>query len=347
MDLIDINRNFEYIFDKDQINSLNSEEIDKAVEIYTKLVELLFRNDNDKDKKIEFLEQKIDKLDEKISLLIYKELMKRCQGEKYSPMKEFIFKKYLNSSDNIETIISLIENVFYENGLNYIIDIETFLNILDKNKENYFDKYIKRNKEYLKNIIKIDKYLKNKNAENDPLIFYPKMPITQSSQDLNKIPKKTNYNKKNKSENQFILNIIKNIESIISFSRENRTFLIYFITSFWNYILNNFIESNEDNINICYKLREIFINYYNLVNEIFKNKDKTFNIKNDANNYYKLDDFSFLLDQIINKYINNNKELENIYIHSNKFLYTYYYSLYDLFLEVNFRCNVDSLNFHL
>lgn len=62
------------------------------------------------------------------------------------------------------------------------------------------------------------------------------MPITQSNQDLNKIPKKTNYNKKNKSENQFILNIIKNIESIISFSRENRTFLIYFITSFWNYI---------------------------------------------------------------------------------------------------------------
>ena len=179
MDLIDINRNFEYIFDKDQINSLNSEEIDKAVEIYTKLVELLFRNDNDKDKKIEFLEQKIDKLDEKITLLIYKELMKRCQGEKYSPMKEFIFKKYLNSSDNIETIISLIENVFYENGLNYIIDIETFLNILDKNKENYFDKYIKRNKEYLKNIIKIDKYLKNKNAENDPLISYPKMSITQ------------------------------------------------------------------------------------------------------------------------------------------------------------------------
>ena len=105
--------------------------------------------------------------------------MKRCQSEKYSPMKEFIFKKYLNSSDNIETIISLIENVFYENGLNYIIDIETFLNILDKNKENYFDKYIKRNKEYLKNIIKIDKYLKNKNAENDPLISYPKMPITQ------------------------------------------------------------------------------------------------------------------------------------------------------------------------
>ena len=37
--------------------------------------------------------------------------------------------------------------------------------------------------------------------------------------------------------------------------------------------------------------------------KLFKNKDKTFNIKNDANNYYKLDDFSFLLDQIINKYI--------------------------------------------
>ena len=54
MDLIDINRNFGYIFGKDQINSLNSEEIDKAVKIYTKLVELLFRNDNDKDKRLNF-----------------------------------------------------------------------------------------------------------------------------------------------------------------------------------------------------------------------------------------------------------------------------------------------------
>ena len=90
MDLIDINRNFESIIGKEQIDSLNSEELNKSVKIYTKLVELLFRNDNDKDKKIDFLKQKIDKLDEKISFLIYNELMGRCHGEEYSPMKEFI-----------------------------------------------------------------------------------------------------------------------------------------------------------------------------------------------------------------------------------------------------------------
>ena len=92
MELIDINRNFEFILDKDQINSLNSEELYKAVKIYIKLVELLFRNNNVKDKKIDFLEQKIDKLDQKISFLIYTELMRRCQGEENSPMKNLFIK---------------------------------------------------------------------------------------------------------------------------------------------------------------------------------------------------------------------------------------------------------------
>ena len=57
--------------------------------------------------------------------------MRICQGEEYIQIKEFIYKKYLNNSDNIKEITSLIDNIFFESGLNYIIDIETFLHILD------------------------------------------------------------------------------------------------------------------------------------------------------------------------------------------------------------------------
>lgn len=112
-------------------------------------------------------------------------------------------------------------------------------------------------------------------------------------------------------ENKYIFNIIKNIESLITFSRDKKTFLIYFTNNFWKYILNYYNESKFDNIYIFYKFREIFIKYCNLINEIFKDKDAEFNIKKEAINYFQRDDFAFLLDEIIRKY-NNNPEVTNI-----------------------------------
>ena len=159
-DLIDLNKISEFIFNKKNLDSLSGEKLSQKVKTIVKFVCLFFCNN--KNNKVDFLQQKIDKLDEKISLLIYNELMRICQGEEYIQMKEFIYKKYLNNSDSIKEITSLIDNIFFESGLNYIIDIETFLNILDKNKENFFDKNIfKSNKEYLNHIIQLEKYSKD------------------------------------------------------------------------------------------------------------------------------------------------------------------------------------------
>ena len=232
--------------------------------------------------------------------------------------------KYYPINQNYEFLNKFIEYTilnkdytFFKRGLEYIRDIETFINIMEKNKENFFNKYIKNNKDYLKYIIKLDDNLKNIRAENLPPQSEPIPPKNASLIIKLGDDKENNSNEqkkysKNKNENQFIIKMIKNIDSLILFSRENKIFLIYFTTSFWKYLLNNFNEPNQHNIYICYKLREIFIKYKDLVNEIFKNKDKKFTIKKDANNYYELDEFAFLLDQIINKYIQNNKELQNI-----------------------------------
>jgi len=133
-----------------------------------------------------------------------------------------------------------------------------------------------------------------------------------SKNSVKKFAEDTNEKIKKKKENDFIFKIIKSIKLIIEFSKKNKTFLIYFTNNFWKYILSCYNEPNQDNIYICFQFREIFIEYYNLVIEIFKDKErKKFVLKNDAINYYELDEFAFLLDQMIRKFINK-KELENI-----------------------------------
>jgi len=75
---------------------------------------------------------------------------------------------------------------------------------MEKNKENFFIKYIKDNNDYLKYIIKLNDNLKNIRVEN-------------------KLPD---------SPEDTALKTIKKIESIILFFRENREFIIYFTNNF-------------------------------------------------------------------------------------------------------------------
>jgi len=81
---------------------------------------------------------------------------------------------------------------------------------------------------------------------------------------------------------------------------------------FWQYALNYYFEPNQDNVKICYKLREAFNEYYKLVLKIFEKKDAKFTIKKEAISYYERDEFAFFLDQLIRKYNNSEPELSNI-----------------------------------
>ena len=114
-----------------------------------------------------------------------------------------------------------------------------------------------------------------------------------------------------KTNNKSMLGVINNIKSIIKFCKDNKTFLIYFTNNFWKYILNYYNEPRIDNIYICFKLREAFIDYYELVLKVFKEKSRNYTIKKDVINYFEIDEFAFLLDYMIRKY-NNNPEVKNI-----------------------------------
>ena len=138
-------------------------------------------------------------------MLIYNSYCKYHQiNQNYEFFNKFIEYTLLNK-----------DYAFFERALEYIKDIETFIYFMEKNKENFFNKCIKDNKDYFKYIIKLDDNLKNIRSENEPL--------------------ETEIILLKNIQNHFIIKIIRNIESLINFSREKRVFLIYFTTSFWKY----------------------------------------------------------------------------------------------------------------
>ena len=197
----------------------------------------------------------------------------------------------------------------FEKGLNYIKDIETFLNIIEKNKKEIFEKY---NAKKIERVIKLDNLKFKKNVKEDE---HQNKIITEetgskiiSQKTIEEYSEDINSNIKKKDS---IAEVINNIKSIIQFCKDQKTFLIYFTNNFWKYILNYYNEPTQDNIEICFKLRETFIKYYELVLKVFEKQDAKFTIKKEAINYFERDEFAFLLDQIIRKY-NNNTDVKNI-----------------------------------
>ena len=171
----------------------------------------------------------------------------------------------------IDFAISNKEFSFFENGINLIKNIEIFIAIIDKLKEKIFNKYVNHNKNEI-------------------------IPINIKEDLKYEIKKIDEY-------------IISKLESIIDFCIEKNVLLVYFNINFWKNIniLKYCDEPKIENINICYKLREIFIKYNNLITNIFKD-DKNGDIKTDIINYFKIDEFAFLLDKNIRKFFELNKK---------------------------------------
>ena len=221
-------------------------------------------------------------------------------------------------------------------GLSYIKDIVTFINIIDENKEKIVEKYKDNFKKYFdsdkykkieKYIIKLDNNLKLKKEENvdkeenenegETIETTDKVEegeintyTVSCSNNEQSEENKCNESETEKTDNS-ILDVIKKIENIIQTSKDEKMFLIYFTNDFWKYVLYYYKEPIQDNIQICYLLRQAFISYKDLVMEQFGKKEKLI-IKTDAENCFETDEFAFLLDQIIKKYILIHKELPDI-----------------------------------
>ena len=149
----------------------------------------------------------------------------------------------------------------YENFdiiLDYIEDIETFLFVINNNKNKIYKKY-------------------DDNIRKKPIIL---------SSNLKLIKKE--YKDDDKKE---IDHIIKLIEDIILFSETNTILIIYLNSSFWVNILKQYNKADLENISNCHRLRSLYKKYNNLINLLYKNskEKKELKIKNDINRYYNRD----------------------------------------------------------
>lgn len=167
-----------------------------------------------------------------------------------------------------EYIIAEKEFSFLNQGLAFISYIDTFIIVIDKTKEKIYDKYVKE--------------------KNNKINFKP-------------IKLKDNL----KLKKEKIKDIIKGISSINEFS-ENKIILVYFKTEFWKSLLKGFNQPDPECFKVCYKLREIFLNYDSLIKSICdKEKDK--DIIKEIKNFREIDEFAYLLNESIKNFFKANK----------------------------------------
>ena len=187
-------------------------------------------------------------------------------------------------------------------GLTYLKDIETFIKVIENNKVDIYDYYksvINEN-----NIIKLDKSLELKKADNKV-----------DEKNFKKIgmaaPTPSGDAENNINNTQTIIpDYIENLESILTFSKEKNKVLVNFTNDFWKYILNCYSDITTKDIKICSKLRKIFIIYYHLVENDESLKDSK--LRKEVTEYYKNDEFTFILNKTINNYIKKHKELKTL-----------------------------------
>ena len=115
-----------------------------------------------------------------------------------------------------------------------------------------------------------------------------------------------------KEKRRKIDELIEKIKSIINLFREKKIFFIYLSNEFWKLLLNLNIDSTLYNILIFYRLRKVFIEYYESVNYTIEKEEKFSLIKNEAEIFYQRDEYAILLDQLITIYIKDNNKLTSI-----------------------------------
>ena len=169
-----------------------------------------------------------------------------------------------------------------EKVLKYIKDLEIFLIVINKHKNDiidYFEKPIK-----VKSELKLEKknFLKNQEEVNE------------------------------------IVSIIELIKEIISYSENQNKLLLYLTSQFWTGLLNQYKIPDEYNIDNCYKLRKLFKEYYKLIINIYKDVDKQkeedkdkYKIKKEIKRYYERDEFGFILNKIVKEYLSKSNEVNS------------------------------------
>ena len=194
----------------------------------------------------------------------------------------------------------------FEKGLNYVTDIETFVRVINKTKEDIVKAYININKSPFKTIELKDNLKLKKNEKGEEIDFiigeiksinnYYGVPKNTSSKDTSS--KDTSSNDTSSKDTSSKDTSSKDTSSNgTSPSKEKKKLLVHFTSNFWIKILKDYNIPNGKNIENCFKLRETFIEYKDIVNVL----DEKSEIKNDINIYFERDEFAFILDNNIKK----------------------------------------------
>ena len=195
----------------------------------------------------------------------------------------------------------------FKRVLNYVEDIETFLFIINENKEDIFNQYDKLKSEpiEIKVSLKLVKYMRhntkkvNEKSDNES--------DSSDEDDIREL-----YGIENECET-----IIKLIEKIIDFSEKEKILAIYIKSAFWKKLIKEYNIPDWENIDNCYNLRKLYKKYNKLVNSLYGEetkgktskikKDDTDNIKKDIKRYYDRDEFAFVLNKNVKDFIELNK----------------------------------------
>lgn len=176
-----------------------------------------------------------------------------------------------------EYIISEKDFSYFNKGLKFISDLDTFITVIEATKENIYNKYIKEdnNQSNFKSIKLGDNFAIKKEKIND---------------------------------------IINGILSINKYSEKIKTILVYFKGDLWKSLLKEFNNSNPECFNICSKLRDTFLEYIRIINSIcIIKKDKS--ILKDIIDYVKIDEFALILNKNIISFFEQKKgKLKNFEI---------------------------------
>ena len=167
--------------------------------------------------------------------------------------------------------VKIIERI-----LNYIDDIETFLYTINENREDLLKNYDQFEKEPIKLSSNL-KLIKREAKDNE------------------------------KKEIDTIINLI---EEIIKFSKKNNKLILYLKTEFWINLLRQYNKYDMESINSCYRLRDLFKEYKNLIDILYTDTkdDNKINIQKDITRYYLRDEFAFTLNDNIKKCIEEKKD---------------------------------------
>ena len=125
---------YEYIIKKEIESLKEGKELNKAIIILSNFICLIF----DVEKNTIFLEEKIKKLNYILQKLIYFELIKRCNDEKYETIKDYIFNLFLENLKEHDRIIELIRIL---NGKDKSKFIEKLMSICKFEKNEFYSNY--------------------------------------------------------------------------------------------------------------------------------------------------------------------------------------------------------------